>query len=745
MTEKGKFLLGYGKELSEVAYVGGPSNAVPPYSVERQQQRLLPMFAALDEDAAIIPMSAAPEGQVVAIIQLHPSALSRSAFPDALMRRAGLRLLGSKPTRHRPEAGRGHDLIDGLPVTDLFVAATRQDFRTASQLLMDQQRLQPKDALGEDFQAIESLRLMTPSDRVKSRIAKKKDELELVLHYNATRDRKWRAAFTRYAKSVDFHLDAGLEFQRRDLLFLTATASREAAEKLSLFTFVRAIRPLPEPRPLEKPKILRSSSPKVFLPEGLSIEPKCRMAIFDGGLPENHPFQKWARAIEPLPHHAIGMAIPDLQAHGIAVTSAALFGPLTLNSMAPRPFCNVDHFRVLGANTGGKKGLYRALALIDEVLDQSHYDLISLSIGPPEVIDDDTVTAWTTLLDDYLGSASSLGLVAIGNNGLEDAPECRVMPPADSVNALGVGACSRASGDWARAPYSAKGPGRSPGLIKPDVVFFGGTIEEPFLFAGLNGQVLQEVGTSFATPSLARMAAGMKAHFGTYLSPTAIKALLVHSAETDGHPRLEVGFGRVPDVLESMILCAPGTARILYQGKLRPGGMLRAPITIPSALRGDVIVRATACYSCQTDPNTPGDYTRAALDFYFRPNSKKFREDKNRPGKKSKHPATAAFFSVHDHMPEHERRLIGQKWNTVMHGEHTKRASTLDNPCFDIHYVARQPGLSSTPGDAPELHYALVVTLYREKSPDLYDLVVAEYPQLLAIQPAIQLSDALTT
>lgn len=131
MTEKSRFLLGYGKELPEVAYVGGPGGQ-PPYSIERQQQRLLPMFATLDEQAQELPPLVTPDGQVVAVIRLHPAALSRSAFPDALMRRAGLRLLGSKPARHRPEAGRGHDAPEGLPVTDLFVAATRQAFRGAS-------------------------------------------------------------------------------------------------------------------------------------------------------------------------------------------------------------------------------------------------------------------------------------------------------------------------------------------------------------------------------------------------------------------------------------------------------------------------------------------------------------------------------------------------------------------------------------------------------------------------------------
>lgn len=739
MTEKSRFLLGYGKELPEVAYVGGPGGQ-PPYSIERQQQRLLPMFATLDEQAQELPPPVTPDGQVVAVIRLHPAALSRSAFPDALMRRAGLRLLGSKPARHRPEAGRGHDAPEGLPVTDLFVAATRQAFRGASQLLMDQQRLIEADPVSEDFQSIEELRLMRPQDRVKPGIAGKVDDLELVLHYNATMDRKWRSSFTRYAESVGVSLDAGLEFQRRDLLFLTASASRKAAEDLALFTFVRAIRPLPEPRPLERPKVIRAAGAKVYLPQVGAVDPKCRMAIFDGGLPPDHPFQPWARAIEPLPQHSIGLALPDLQAHGIAVTSAALFGPLELGKTAAQPYCTVDHFRVLGANTGGKKGLYRALGLIDEVLDQSHYDLISLSIGPPEIIDDDRVSAWTTLLDDYLGLRNCLGLVAVGNNGEEVDPDSRVMPPSDSVNALGVGSCTHANeGVWTRAPYSAKGPGRSPGLIKPDVVYFGGTQQRPFLFAGTNGQVLQEMGTSFSTPSLARMAAGLKAHFGSSLSTTAIKALLVHCAENGGHSPLEVGFGRVPDIMENLTICPAGTARVVYQGKLRPGGMLRAPLTIPAKLAGDVLITATACYSCQTDPNTPGDYTRAALDFYFRPNSTRHRVDKNKPGKVSKHAATASLFSMHDHMQEHERRIAGQKWNTVMHSELTKRATAMHQPAIDIHYVARAPGLSSTPGNAPELNYALVISIYRKASPNLYEEVLAEFPQLLTIQPVLEL------
>ena len=42
------------------------------------------------------------------------------------------------------------------------------------------------------------------------------------------------------------------------------------------------------------------------------------------------------------------------------------------------------------------------------------------------------------------------------------------------MNALAVGAADDTGTGWARAPYSAIGPGRSPGVVKPDLMAFGG-------------------------------------------------------------------------------------------------------------------------------------------------------------------------------------------------------------------------------------------------------------------------------
>lgn len=737
MPDKPRFLLGYGKRLDTVPYPARGNSSTPPYTVERQRERLMPEIKRIEKAVAKLPARATPEGQFVAVLQLHPSALSRSAFPDQLLRRAGLRFLGSKPNRHRPEAGRGHNEPDGLPVTDLFVAATQQSLELVAALLQDSDREAEGDAIAEDFLSIESMRLMTPKDRVKPGVKSKTNDLELVLHYNATLDRRWLASFNAFAKAAGVTIDRSFQFQRKDLLFMTASARAEAAEELALFSFVRAIRPLAVPQPLEHPTVLRSVR-GVLLPHASAVDPKVRMGIFDGGLPFDHPFAPWARNIEPQAHHQIGLPLTNFQSHGLAVTSAALFGPVDPGTVAPQPYCTVDHFRVLGSNTTTSKGLYRSLAAIDEVLAQSQYDVVSLSIGPYQCVEDDDVSAWTTILDDHLGASEMLALVAVGNNGDEADPDCRVMPPSDSVNALGIGSCTATLGDWERAAYSAKGPGRSPGIIKPDLVFFGGTDDDPFLFVGPRGTILQERGTSFSTPAMGRLAAGLRAHFGISLSPLAIKALLVNSADQGGHSPFDVGFGRVPADLEPLIICPAGTARILYQGKLRPGGMLRAPLTIPNSMRAKINVRVTACYSCHTDSQTPGEYSRAALEFSFRPNATKYNIDK-KTGKPGKNPATASFFSKHDHLQEHERRAAAQKWNTVMHGEHTKQTSSMKDPVFDIHYVARGPGQSSTPHNAPELSYAMVVTLEHKGTQDLYEKVMHTFPQLLPILPTVQI------
>jgi hypothetical protein len=72
------------------------------------------------------------------------------------------------------------------------------------------------------------------------------------------------------------------------------------------------------------------------------------------------------------------------------------------------------------------------------------------------------------MLDGHLSLGRTLMTVAVGNDGNVDGGMGRIQPPADAVNALAVGACDSREFMWNRASYSCYGPGRSPGLVKPD-------------------------------------------------------------------------------------------------------------------------------------------------------------------------------------------------------------------------------------------------------------------------------------
>lgn len=390
-------------------------------------------------------------------------------------------------------------------------------------------------------------------------------------------------------------------------------------------------------------------------------------------------------------------------------------------------------------NTGADEDLYDVLHRIRDIIQNKEYKFINLSIGPEIPIDDDDVHAWTAVLDDVLADGETLATIAVGNGGDRDAALGfnRVQVPGDSVNGLCVGAADTRGRKWRRAVYSSVGPGRSPGIVKPDIVSFGGTGNEPFWVIDPENPERShaQAGTSFAAPAALRMALGIRAHFGELLSPLVTKALLVHCSEDSEIDRIEAGWGRVPNSLEDFVICPQNTARIVYQGELVPAQYLRAQIPLPQQeLPGKVTIRATLCYATATDPDHPGNYTRSGLDIVFRPHDQKFDPKAEDPT----HPKSDTFFQLKEFSTELELRRDAHKWETTLHRERTKYGSSLRNPVFDIHYNARR--FSAPVSTSDKLRYALIITVRASKVSDLYDQIVRAYPtQLRPLVPQIQI------
>jgi hypothetical protein len=729
------FLIGRGELLTHD--IKGPKRKpgkAEVYSFQQAALRLTPQFSETSAALDSLPSHACPGDFGVARLTMNPSYIARSFFPVAMLRTVGLESVGSRTVRVEPEAWTKKGAPQECTTTELFVAGKRHAFRNLKDWT---KQIEPDSDEALDLAHIEKFSAFAPEQRIASYGSRKDHFFEVGLHLLPDEDRLFvQRAFAKYAKEMEVKIHSDLGFTAGNLWFVPVEGKHANIKRLSEFVFVRVIRPMPKLRGMRPVQRAAGVSVSCSLPteQPLSSEPK--VAILDGGLPKHHAIGPWLRSYRVLDEDADD--VPDGLEHGLAVTSAFLFGPISPNGAAARPFAYVDHLRVLDkdADTEDPLELYRTLGFVEEVLLSRQYQFVNLSLGPDLPIEDTDVHAWTSVIDDLLSDGDTLMTVAIGNNGEMDRPSgnARVQVPSDCVNAIAVGAANDTEASWARASYSAMGPGRSPGVVKPDLMAFGGDAGKYFhvLSPSKKPLLAPQLGTSFASPYLLRSAVAIRAILGVELTPLAIKALLVHAADPSSHDKLEVGWGKVPEDLMSIITCPAGVARIVYQGELKPGKYLRAMLPLPEGgLNGNIRLSATFCYASPTDPQDAAAYTRAGLEIVFRPNDEKIKDGKANAN-------TKGFFDMKKYATEEERRSDMGKWETVLHGAKGMRGSSLNNPVFDIHYNAREAGGRAT--GAEKIRYALIITVEASKHVDLYNDILRAYAKtLVPIQPQVSL------
>jgi hypothetical protein len=741
VSDNVNFILGYGERLSEP--VPPPGKKMDPkefpYTPEEALVRLLPQLHNLSHGFEALPDEAFPDDEAVATITLHPQFLAKSYFPEALLNGASLRAIGSTRELIVPEKWTKKGNPELSPTTKLFVAGKRTSFsRWAGQL----ESADLDDSNLRQLSSLELIRLEPSQKKIKLNVHDKaevgEDEsihLEVVLHGGTdTNSAGILRGFTTWAEqlhaepSIDRRLTAG------GLTFVPVRIRKKNVQDLAQFSFLRIARSMPRLRTVRPTYVTRiGASPTLRLPNETVMDPDVRVAVFDGGLDPAGPLHPWTQSLDA---GDVGASSDDGLDHGHAVTSAVLFGSLDGRSEAPQPYGLVDHYRVYDEDSENDPDeLYNVIERITTILATRPYEFVVLSIGPELPIDDKDIHAWTSKLDEYLATGETLLVVAAGNGGELDraAGNSRIMPPADCVNALSVGAADSDDDGWSRATYSSHGPGRSPGLVKPDVLAFGGSAIKPFrvLHPDRPGRLMDTLGTSFAGPSAMRLAMGARATLGNRLSPLALKALLVHAAEVGTDGKDDIGWGRVPTFLDELIVCPDGTTRVVYQGKLDGSKFLRTPIPLPPReLLGMVTVTATFAIAVPVDPAFAETYTQAGLDSVFRPHAGRFENG----GQNAK---SDSFFRLSDFSDEADLRKDAHKWETVLHRSRRFRGSSLLNPVFDVHCLTRQGGGSLK--TAAQIPYAAVISVHAPSEKDLYNEILRTYPaQLQAMRPVAQ-------
>lgn len=753
MAEQTRFLIGRGERLTSDVDVRKPSGPKRhPYTLVEAKGALLPQFEATAKAMEKLPEAVCPGGNAVALVTLHPAYLAKSYYPHAFLKEAGLEAVGSRAREVTPrkpivrkdrEKEAEKEPASQIAVsTQLYVSGSVATFEALPGRLT---KAREGTHFAEDVIKVEELRVQAPEERVRPLHSKEGSLLlEAVLHigHGARMRRMVVDGFEAYLRAVEASGDFDRTFEADALLFLRVRSPRERVGDVAAYTFLRVVREMPRLRQF-RPFFrdvpgMEAFSPR--LPREDAVDTHTRAAVFDGGLPGKHGLDRW---VKPIDADGIGKAVPEFERHGLAVTSALLFGTLEEDTAASRPAVKVDHYRVLDTETGKdpQGELYDVLGRIDKVLKHHKYPFVNLSIGPDLPVEDDDPSAWTTVLDQHFDAGGALVTVAVGNRGEEsrDTGFHRIQPPSDCVNAVGVGACDSRGSGWKRAPYSCVGPGRCPGFIKLDLVSFGGSRKEPFwvLDAQKPGHASAITGTSFAAPTALRLGTQARAHFGDVLSPLAIKALLVHRCEDRGLPREEVGWGRVTGTVADLMTCGDGQVHVLFQGTLSPKKWMRAPIPVPEDLEGMVKVGATICFATAIDPQDSVNYTRSGVEVVFRPHADRRTPDR-KTGQIPVHADSRSFFGKRLYGDiEQELRVEAHKWETIIRHADRMQSRTLKNPVFDIHYVAREEGRDTAA--AEKIPYALVVTVESPNTKDLFDKTLRRYPVLQQLRPAIQI------
>jgi hypothetical protein len=689
-----------------------------------------------------LPIDACPGGEAVLSVTMHPRYVSKTDFPTRLFTALGLRSVGSRLTRIKPDKwGIKNPPDTEVTTEEIFVAGSRNRIlrleTSADALVAD-----PKAR--EHLLHIEKMSFQHPEEKLKNPPHKNREWMEVVLH-NDSSSVDVLSTFSQYATKLGANVDVKRSCKVGGLTFVPVSADGPISLRIARFSFLRVARSMPTLRPLLPTLIRGTSRERADLPSGNALSDGFRALIFDCGIPKSalSSLTPWVTLIEP---SGIGLSDPRLEAHGLAVTSAFLFGPIADGSKLRQPLCRTDHVRVIDVAVLSSADPYY-FDVLQRILNyfDSHgkdYDLINLSIGPNVPIDDADVTLWTSALDQRFAPGHWLVCVAAGNDGDKDAIARlnRVQPPGDGVNVITVGASdSVTSTNWKRASYSCQGPGRCPGIVKPDGVAFGGSDLEQFRVLSPLLEIDGMQGTSFASPFAMRSGASIKTQLGNSLSPLAIRALMVHTAaKSKVHDLSEIGWGRFEDDPDRLITCEDHEALVIYQGELPVGQQLRAPVPLPPNLRGRVEISATLVISTEVDPSHPAAYTRSGLEVTFRPHSGNYTIYSN--GTVSSYPKSLAFFSATNMYgaSESELREEGHKWEPVHHARRNFHPSTLQSPCFDIYNHRRFEGAPAQPITREK--YALIVTVKAAKMPNLYNAVVRAYSQvLIPLRPTLRI------
>lgn len=216
----------------------------------------------------------------------------------------------------------------------------------------------------------------------------------------------------------------------------------------------------------------------------------------------------------------------------------------------------------------------------------------------------------------------------------------RVTSPADSVRAITVGSIASIGiagyvDKDMPSPFSRRGPGAN-FLVKPDLVHYGGNCTSGLCYTGTgvvsfdtDANLVEGIGTSYSTPAVTAIYAGLRYGIIETRSCEFAKAFLIHSAKIPEKAKKDTndynkyyGYGIPQHNLEDILTCSRSDVTLVFSGKLYDRTFIEFnDFPFPKTLfkngkcYGDI--KMTLAYTPRVDASFGQEYCRANIDAHL--------------------------------------------------------------------------------------------------------------------------------
>ena len=592
----------------------------------RQQRLLIKVIMPKQGTERKVPGGGTPTKPFRPVDAKYRSSLSRQVTAIRTAIAPQIKTAGAAPVRvkllskavaksHRPEhlfSPQSCPIVGGGSLGELFVKATLEGLDRLGKTIDDNR----SDQITKEMSCVETIEPVTPVYR-RSRLDAEdvlrrspRGEYGFITRvglFNFGADRgqpKLVEDFEITCRKHGITVRSNPGYSPSSFTYAIECRNVEDVEVLSRIVGVRSIAPMP---------LIRTIRPRPFAAKPLPPLPKADnvtgdfpvVVVVDSGISDKKPgLESWVVGRDS--HVAAQYRNTD---HGSFVAGLICWGKQlnpTIAGLDNNP-CGVFDLQVI-PNDDPAKGdtspLLESefLVSLEEALQQhaNKFKVWNLSLGTATVCALDRFSTLAEELDNLQERYQVSFVISAGNYDtppLLDFPRAggqvqagRITTPADSVLGITVGAVShvdyRSKGPKKHHPSAFSRHGAGPNyVIKPDLVHYGGSCSTDLAhIAGIrsvNGTGSAEnLGTSFATPLVARTLAQIYHQVTPTPSPVLAKALLTHHARDprtswrvpDGDENF-FGFG-LPAPAPYCLECLPYTSTLVFDDVLRPGYFL---------------------------------------------------------------------------------------------------------------------------------------------------------------------------